>query len=148
MIPGIVAIAGRAANPQTFQFTRSQFNPGFVIFGNVTLSITQFVPYVIPGDRLRVDARYYQGGWCEGWRDRVAMFFTYGTPFNTGFIAGGGSKNHYVRLSYGGGTSVTMDHGYAGDSTNFKQAEITIDRLVYFDTQEGASGFFQKSLPA
>ena len=149
MIPGIIAMGGGAVpNPQMIQYGRYTYNAGFVNFGTMTINIATQMPFVRAGELMRIDGLWWAGSFCDGWKDRVAFFFKYGTAYSSGIINGGGSKNHYIYFDYAGGTTATVGHGYTGDPTNAKAAEISIDRLYWFDTTVGASNYFIKSLPA
>lgn len=148
MIPGMIAMGGVAPNEQIIQYARTTYNAGFVSSGTMTINIATQMPFVRAGELMRIDGRWWAGAWCERWQDRVAFFFKYGTPYSSGAIDGSGRKNHVIYFTYDGGTSATVGHYYTGDATNAPQAEISIDRLYWFDTTVGASNYFIKSLPA
>jgi len=97
---------------------------------------------------MRLDALWWQGAWCALWQPRVAFYFKYGNPYYSGIINGGTSKNHYIYFNYDGGETATVYHGYSGDSTDFKQVEASIDRLIWYNTQDLPSNYFEKNLPA
>jgi hypothetical protein len=148
MIPGTIAIGGSVPNEQMIQYARTTYNTGFVNSGTVTINIATQMPFVRAGELMRIDGLWWAGSWCDFWRPRVAFFFKYGTAYNSGAINGGGRRNHVIYFTYDGGTSATVGHYYTGDSTDFKQAEVSIDRLYWFDTTVGPSNYFIQSLPA
>jgi hypothetical protein len=148
MIPGTIAMGGSVPNPQMIQYGRYTYNAGFVNSGTMTINIATQMPFVRAGELMRIDGLWWAGSFCEGWKDRVAFYFKYGTAYNSGNINGGGSKNHIIYFQYAGGATATVGHFYTGDSSDFKQAEVSIDRLYWFDTTVGASNYFVKNLPA
>lgn len=149
MIPGMIAMGGGGVpNPQMIQYARTTYNAGFVASGTMTINIATQMPFVRVGELMRIDGLWWQGAWCDQWKDRVSFFFKYGTAYNSGVINGGSRKNHYIYFSYAGGETATIGHAYTGDSTNAPNAEVSIDRLYWFDTTVGASNYFIKSQPA
>lgn len=149
MIPGMIAMGGGTVpNEQVIQYGRYTYNTGFVNSGTLTINIATQMPFVRAGELMRIDGLWWQGAWCDGWKDRVAFYFKYGTAYNSGAINGGGSKNHVIYFDYAGGATAVVGHYYTGDSTNAKAVEVSIDRLYWFDTTEGASNYFIKNLPA
>ena len=149
MIPGSFSIIGGAVpNEQIIQFSRTTYNAGYVSYGEMTINIETQMPYVRAGDIMRIDGLWWLGSWCTLWQPRVAFYFKYGTAYNSGIINGGGGKNHYIYFDYGGGQTAQIIHGYSGSSTDFPQAEVSIDRLYWFDTTIGSFNYFVKSLPA
>lgn len=150
MIPGIIAIGSGTGitNPQMIQYARTTYNAGFVNSGTMTINIATQMPYVRAGELMRIDGLWWAGAWCDQWKDRVAFFFKYGTAYSSGAVNGGSRKNHVIYFTYDGGTSATVGHYYTGDSTDAKAAEISIDRLYWFDTTVGASNYLIKGLPA
>lgn len=149
MIPGMIAMGGTVPNEQVIQYSRTAYNAGFVNAGTMTINIATQMPFVRAGELMRIDGLWWQGSFCDDWRPRVAFFFKYGTAYNSGVINGTFTdKNHYIYFQYAGGATATVGHAYTGGSSNFKQAEVSIDRLYWFDTTVGASNYFIKSLPA
>lgn len=148
MIPGMIAMGGVVPNEQMIQYGRYTYNAGFVDNGTMTIDIATQMPYVRAGELMRIDGLWWTGAWCDQWKDRVAFFFKYGTAYSSGVINGGSRKNHVIYFNYAGGTTATIGHYYTGDSTNAPNAEVSIDRLYWFDTTVGASNYFIKSLPA
>lgn len=146
MIPGIVPGGAAAMLPQTLQFARSDYNGGYSSNVTVTIDIKALFPFIMAGEDLRLDALYWSGGFCEGWKDRVAYFFKFGTAYSVA-LSGGGSKNHVISFVYGGGDTASMQHYYTGDSTSFPEAEVSLDRLTYFGTS-GQANSYQKNLAA
>lgn len=147
MIPAIIPIGAVVPNPQTIQYSRTAYNAGYVSSGSMTINIESQMPYVRTGDLMRIDGLYWQGAWCSLWQPRVAFYFKYGTSYNSGIISGGSSKNHVIYFQYNGGTSATIGHYYTGADTDFPRAEVSIDRLYWFDTTSGSFNYFIKSLP-
>ena len=149
MIPGSFAIIGGSVpNEQMIQYARATYNAGYVSSGSMTLDIATQMPFVSAGDLMRIDGLWWQGSWCTNWKDRVAFYFKYGTAYDSGQINGGGSKNHRIRFVYAGGQTATVSHSYSGDSTDFPRAEVSIDRLYWFDTTVGSSNYYVSQLPA
>ena len=149
MIPGTIAMGGVIPNEQVIQYSRTAYNAGYVNFGVMTINIATQMPFVRAGELMRIDARWWAGSFCDLWRDRVAFFFKYGTPYSSGQINGrSGDKNHYIYFDYAGGATATVGHGYCCASSNAKAAEVSIDRLYWFDTTVGASNYFIQGQPA
>ena len=148
MMPGMIPIGVSVQEAETLSFARETYNAGYVSSGSMTINIKSLVPYVIAGDNMQIDGLWWRGSWCDNWKDRVEFYFKYGTAYDSGQIAGGGSKNHRIRFVYEGGETATVSHSYTGDSTSFPQAEVSIDKLVWYAVQNLPFNYCVKSLPA
>lgn len=148
MIPGVIAIGRAVNNPVTFQFDRTTYNTGYVSSGTLILTPPYIAPYLVLGDRVRVDALSWQGGFDELWDPRIAFYFIWGTAYDTNWIDGGSNKNHQIRFTYGGGSTLTIQHRYIGDATDFPKVELSIDRMIYLDDRESPSNFYEANLAA
>lgn len=147
MLPGTFPFSAGLL-PEILQFSRSAYNTGFVSSGSKTINIASLMPYVSSGDNLRLDALWWQGSWCLWWYPRVRFFFKYGTAYSSGDIAGYYDKSHYIGFTYSGGTTATVYHFYSGKSTDFPNAEVSIDRLEWRATNTETANYYTKSLPA
>ena len=146
MIPGIALNMPSRYLADTLQFGRYDYNGGYSTNVTVTVDLKALFPYITANDDLRMDILWWSGSWCDGWKDRVAFYFKFGTSYNVA-LSGGGSKNHVIYFQYAGGDTVDFQHYYAGDSTSSPAAEISVDRLYYLGTS-GQANSYTKNLAA
>lgn len=147
MLPGTFPFTA-SLMPEVLQFGRYTYNTGFVGSGSLTIDVKALIPYVATGDNLELDAIGWQGSWSNGWMPRVRFFFKFGTAYYTGTIMGDYSgKSHNIEFYYGGGDTATVSHTYSGNSTNFPNVEVSIDRLQWRATNTEAANYYIKNLP-
>lgn len=95
------------------------------------------------GDGIEIQTGFW-GSWTDAGRVVRSWFFNYGSSYTFNYISSEDNtyKTHYYRTSYDGANTITFNHFYNGQSTNYPYGRGGFLRIKYYSNSLAVTSNF------